>query len=96
MTVVGFLASTNESLIANPNIIQKMMGGIQSLNAYLKDSDIQSEITPILNPRLADNLAILGVIQKTVQEGADRRDALLSDMTIKEFADKFTKEEAAR
>lgn len=96
MTVVGFLTSTYDSLVANQNIVQKILGGINSLQAYLKDSDVQSEINQVQNPRLPDNLAILGVIQKTIIGGKDRRDTLLSEMSVKELTERFSLEEAAR
>jgi hypothetical protein len=97
LTVIGFLASCNESLIANPNIIQKIIGGIQTLNEYLQDSGIQEELDAILNPRLADNIAILGVIQKQEWNGEDRRNSmLLEDMTMETFLEEFSLEEAAR
>ena len=96
MTVVGFLESTRASLVANPNIIQKTLGGISSLDKYLDESEIKQEIDKIMNPRLADNFAILGVIQKKVLNGADRRDVLLSEMSIKDLTEKFTLEETER
>lgn len=97
LTVIGFIASCNKSLIANPNIIQKIIGGIQSLNEYLQDSGIQEELDAVLNPRLPDNIAILGVIQKHEWNGKDRRDAmLLGDLTMETFLDQFSLEEAAR
>lgn len=95
-TVVGFIASTDAALLANPNSVQKMLSGLDKLSTYLKDTGIDQEIKAVMNPRLADNIAILGAIQKNVLNGKDRRDALLSSMTVKELTSKFTLEESAR
>jgi hypothetical protein len=97
MTVVGYIASSGASLVSNTNVIQKSLGGIESLNNYLLDTGVQEELDAVLNPRLPDNLAILGVVQKQIIGNSDRRDPLLSkDVTMKQFLDKFSLEEAGR
>jgi len=95
-TVVGFISSMDESLAANPRIINKMKEGYQALEKYLKESGIQSDIQHILNANFADNRAILEVIEKTTIGKEDRRDAVLSDMSVKDFTKKFSLEEAGR
>jgi len=89
-----------ESIVANPGIVNTTLSLYQMLYTYMEEAGIlENELNGILNWRLKDNQAILGLVQAKALErlGGDRRDEFLdTTMTVEKVSQTFSFQEAQR
>ena len=92
-SALGFITSSATALVFDRTQFKRLKPTVLALRNFLSTSGIDLELSPSLNSRLPDHLAILGRIQKALLQDRDRRDLALS---TKNYVNLPTEEEALR
>lgn len=73
-SAAGFVSSSAKSLVTNRKQFGQWKKCLDALDAYLKNSGIEREISKVTNGRLLDNIIIFRRIQSAALRGRDTRD----------------------